>query len=388
MQKLQINIFTTDLIWMGMVDAVESLVHRTSWHEIPSSEMSISKTAQGVDELQIGRILVVNNQKDKTLIIEDLTASLDDEFIHYTLIPLKGMLNYRIAHPIDSGGGGGAWVAKRQSEVMIWLATDNLIYQTRDPDRYFQNAARTKNMFQVAAIRSFGETIDFTVDWKTGYLGDAIVDVSKMYGVTTTAPLGWNVYITDDFSAFEMDIWYGRHKHINQTALAPVVFSEEFGNIKDASYEYSIKEWRNVSYMIWENAEKVLQESPVGNTDHGATISFNRKEIVIDSSKETIAEVISEGRSELNKRPHVQSFQAEIINNTNTLSTYKDDWNLGDIVTIQSRAILKNQLISIDAQITEIEETYADGEYSINATFGEGRLSIFQLIKQSIEQKK
>jgi hypothetical protein len=170
--------------------------------------------------------------------------------------------------------------------------------------------------------------------------------------------------------------------------LAPVVFSEEFGNIKDASYEYSIKEWRNVSYMIWENPEKVLQESPVGNTDHGATISFNRKEIIIDSSKETINEVISEGRSELNKRPHVQSFQAEIINNTNTLSTYKDDWNLGDIVTIQTRAILKNQLISIDAQITAIEETYADGEYSINATFGEGRLSIFQLIKQSIEAKK
>ena len=389
MQKLQINIFTTDLIWIGTVDAVESLVHRTSWHEIPSSEMSVSKTAQGVDELQIGRILVVNNQKDKTLIIEDLTASLDDEFIHYTLIPLKGMLNYRIAHPVDSGGGsGGKWTAKRQSEVMMWLATDNLIYQTRDPDRKFWDSTGLKNMFRIAALRSFGETIDFTVDWKTGYLGDTIVDVSKMYGVTTTAPLGWNVYITDDFSAFEMDVWYGSHKHINQATLPPVVFSEEFGNIKDASYEYSIKEWRNVAYMIWTDASDVLQESPVGNTDHGATISFNRKEIVIDSSKEITGEVISEGRSELNKRPHVQSFQAEIVNNTNTLSTYKNDWNLGDIVTIQSRAILKNQLISIDAQITAIEETYADGEYSINATFGEGRLSIFQLIKQSIEQKK
>ena len=389
MQKLQINIFTTDLIWIGTVDAVESLVHRTSWHEILSSEMSISKTAQGVDELQIGRILVVNNQKDKTLIIEDLTASLDDEFIHYTLIPLKGMLNYRIAHPVDSGGGsGGKWTAKRQSEVMMWLATDNLIYQTRDPDRKFWDSTGLKNMFRIAALKSFGETIDFTVDWKTGYLGDTIVDVSKMYGITTTAPLGWNVYITDDFSAFEMDVWYGSHKHINQATLPPVVFSEEFGNIKDASYEYSIKEWRNVAYMIWTDASDVLQESPVGNTDHGATISFNRKEIVIDSSKEIIGEVISEGRSELNKRPHVQSFQAEIINNTNTLSTYKNDWNLGDIVTIQSRAILKNQLISIDAQITAIEETYADGEYSINATFGEGRLSIFQLIKQSIEQKK
>ncbi len=389
MQKLQINIFTTDLIWIGTVDAVESLVHRTSWHEIPTSEMSISKTAQGVEELQIGRILVVNNQKDKVLIIEDLTASLDSEFINFTMIPLKGMLNYRIAHPVDSGGGSnGKWTAKRQSEVMMFLATDNVIYQTRDPDRYFWDSKMQKNMFRIAALKSYGETIDFTVDWKTGYLGDAIVDVSKMYGITTTAPLGWNVYITDDFSMFEMDVWYGRHKHINQTILPPVVFSEEFGNIKDASYEYSIKEWRNVAYMIWQDADKAPQESPVGNTDHGATISFNRKEIVIDSSKEIISEIINEGRSELNKRPHVQSFTAEIINNTNTLSTYKNDWNLGDIVTIQSRAILKNNLISINAQITEIEETYADGEYSINATFGEGRLSIFQLIKQSIEQKK
>ena len=230
--------------------------------------------------------------------------------------------------------------------------------------------------------------MDFTVDYKTGYLGDAIVSVAKMYGITTTAPLGWNVYITDDFSAFEMDVWYGKHKDIAQDVLPPVVFSEEFGNIKNASYEYSIKDWRNVSYMIWKDANDAVQETPVGNLDHGSTVSFNRKEIIIDSSKELINDVINEGRSELNQRPHVQSFTAEIINNTNTLSTYKKDWDLGDIVTIQSRAILKNNLISINAQITAIEETYADGEYSINATFGEGKLTIFQLIKQSIEQKK
>ena len=119
-----------------------------------------------------------------------------------------------------------------------------------------------------------------------------------------------------------MDVWYGRHKHINQTALPPVVFSEEFGNIKDASYEYSIKEWRNVSYMIWQDANDVQKESPVGNTEHGATVSFNRKEMIIDSSKKTSGEVINEGRSELNKRPHVQSFSAEIINNANTLSAH------------------------------------------------------------------
>jgi hypothetical protein len=70
------------------------------------------------------------------------------------------------------------------------------------------------------------------------------------------------------------------------------------------------------------------------------------------------------------------------------MSTYKDDWDLGDIVTIQSKRILKDQVISIDAQITEIEEIYASGEYSINATFGEGTLTLVQLVKNAIEQKK
>ena len=260
MKKLQINIFTTDLVWIGAIDAVESLVHRSSWHEIPVSEMTVSRTVQGVEHLQIGRILVVNNQLDKALIIEDLTATLNDEYINFTMISLKGMLNYRIIHPKDSGNNGN-WVAKQQSEVMMWMASDNLITQTRDNDRKFWDSTGTKNMFRIAALKRFGETVDFTVDYKTGYLGDAIVTIAKMYGVTTTAPLGWNVYITDDFSAFEMDVWYGRHKHINQTTLPPVVFSEEFGNIKDASYEYSIKDWRNVAYMIWEDANKTMYES-------------------------------------------------------------------------------------------------------------------------------
>ena len=170
--------------------------------------------------------------------------------------------------------------------------------------------------------------------------------------------------------------------------LPPVVFSEEFGNIKNASYEYSIKEWRNVVYMIWK-AEGVDTENnvPVGNIEHGATISFNRKEIIIDTSKKTQNEAISEGRSELNKRPHVESFTAEIINNENTMTTYKKDWVIGDIVTIQSRELFKGLQISMNAMITGIEEIYDEGEYTINATFGEEKLTFLQLIKNAINQK-
>jgi hypothetical protein len=386
--KLQINIFDTDLIWRGAIDAVKSLTHRTSWHEIKNSEITISKTAQGVDEMQIGRILIVNNQLDKALIVEDMVTSLDDEFWNFTLLPLKGMLNYRICHPIDSGGGGGAWVAKQQTQVMQWMVSDNLITQTRDPDRYFWNSTKTKNLLEITPIKSYGDTIDFSVDWDTGYLGDAIVTISKMFGQQSNFPMGWNIEIKEDYSGFLFDCNYGTHKHIDQTNLPPVVFSEEFGNIKNASYEYSIKEWRNVVYMIWK-AEGADTENDitVGNIEHGATIGFNRKEIIIDSSKKTQNEASSEGRSELNKRPHVESFTAEIIDNKNTMTTYNKDWFVGDIVTIQSREIFKGLQISMNAMITEIEEIYDDGEYTINATFGEEKLTFLQLIKNAINQK-
>jgi hypothetical protein len=288
--KLLINIFDTDLVWKAQIDSAESLIHRTSWHEIPNSEMTISRTAQGVEELQIGRILVINNQRDKALIIEDLTTSLDDNYITYNLISLKGMLNYRICHPTDSMN----FVGTRQSEVMLYLAGRNLISQTRDTDRNFWNAARTINMFRTIGAQNYGDLIDYTIDWDTGYLGDTIISLAKI----TTVPLGWNIYITEDFTAFEMAVYKTSEKHINQTILPPVVFSEEFGNIKNATYEYSIKDWRNFAYMIWEDTAETLRQTPVGNVEKGATVSFNRKEIIIDSSKQSLAEVDTEVRSE------------------------------------------------------------------------------------------
>jgi hypothetical protein len=379
--NLTINIFTHELIWMGQVDSVTSLIHRSSWAETLYSELVVSKHAQGVEEIQIGRILVVNNQKDKALIVEDLNASLDEESIVFSCIQLKDLLNYRIAHPSDAG----TFTQRRQSDVMMLIASGNLITQTRDNDRKFWNDARTKNLFQVASLKGLGNIIDFTVNWESGQLGDVISSVAR----NSNRPLGWNVLINDNHDGFVMDVYEGAERHINQTIHPPVVFSEDFGNIKNAQYEYSIRQWRNVIFMTWEEPTdaRTLRITPVSNTNRGATVSFNRKEMIYNSTKQSQSEVSSDGRSELNKRPHVETFDAEIINNDNTMSTYKKDWDLGDIVTVQSKEVLKDKMISIDAQITEIEEIYDAGEYSIKATFGLGKLTFVDLIKQEIRRK-
>jgi hypothetical protein len=268
------------------------------------------------------------------------------------------------------------------------LVMNNLITQTRDTDRFFWDTTKTKNLLAVTPIKSYGDMLDFTPDWNSGYLGEVMVTISKMFGEEANYPMGWNVSIKEDYSGFEFDCNYGTHKHLNQTALPPVVFSEEFGNIKNASYEYSIKEWRNLAYMVWkEEGSDIEKANAVWNLAYGNTTGFNRKEIIIDSSKKILNEVKAEGRSELNKRPHIESFTAEIINNENTMTTYNKDWTVGDIVTIQSREIVKGYQVSMNAMITAIEEVFDEGEYSINATFGEEKLSFLQLIKNAINQK-
>jgi hypothetical protein len=382
LKNLQINIFTSDLEWVGQIDSVKSLVHRTSWHEIANSELTVSKRVQGIEELKIGRILVVNNQKDKALIIEDLSASLSDEYVNFNCVSLKAILNYRICHPADSG----SFSQQKQSDIMLELVSRNLVTQTRDNDRKFLNSLKNKNMLSVSSPKGFGNTIDFTVDWETGPLGDTMTTVSK----NSTIPLGWNVIIKDNYESFEMNVYQSTERHINQTNYPPVIFSEEFGNVKDSTYEYSIKQWKNLMYLTWSTEEDkdTVNVLEIENENKGEVSSFNRREDIYDSSKTTSNEVKSEGRSEINKRPHVENFSSEIINNNNTLSTYREHWDLGDVVTVQSKEVLKNKLISLDVQITELEETYDSGEYSINVTFGLGQLTFTDLIKQQIKQRK
>ena len=136
MTKLQINIYTTDFVWMGIVEDVKSLVLRSSWHEIINSELTVNRYAQGVEELQLGRVLVINNDREKAVIIEDMNTSLNDEFWNFTLIPCKALMNYRIANPTDSA----TYTQKRQANVMMNLVKDNIVENTRDTKRKFLGA--------------------------------------------------------------------------------------------------------------------------------------------------------------------------------------------------------------------------------------------------------
>jgi Siphovirus ReqiPepy6 Gp37-like protein len=384
MKNIQINIFDTNFVWKGAIDNIQSFVFRNSWHEIVNSELVVSRTAQGAEELAIGRFIIINNDFKKALIIEDMNANIADDNWSINLVSLKGLLNYRIAHPTDSG----SFTAQKQAEVMMLLASKNLVTQGRDSNRKFLSVDGQINRFSIASLKTYGDSVDLTVDWDTGLLGDSIVEVSKMFDdVAGKYPIGWNVFVKSTLDGFQMDTYQTTNRSIRQAINSPVVFSEDFNNIKDANYSISMRDWVNFAYINWNDGTND-QNTTVGNAKHGATTGFNRKEIILDSSLEKSSEVIAEGRAELNKRPKVENFTAEILDNPNTMSSYEIDWFLGDIVTLQTKSIKKDTTISVDTQVIQTEEIYDQGEYSLSATFGEAKLSIIKKIKQAITQRK
>jgi hypothetical protein len=375
MKKLQINIFDTDLKWQGLIEEVESFIHRTSWHESVISELRVSKKSTNYSELQIGRILVVNNQWDKALIIEEINTTLTDNFSSYICSNLKGILNWRVLAPIDSPD----YIAEPQAAVMMKLVSSQLIEQTRDTKRYFTNS-QDEQMLAIDTIKNYGRLIDYiSEEWNTGYLGDILTEISKMNEAAASYPIGWNITIKD-FASLVFDTFEATNRSVNQTERPPVVFSDRFANLQNISFTESIKEWRNVLYAVY-SAEDILYYLELDRAEvYGESKGFNRKEMIIQSNQTSAEAVTGEGLAELNKRPKVESFTAEIIDNPNTLTTYQIDWFLGDIVTVQSRQLG----ISMDVQITQIEEIYANSEYSLNVTFGEGKLNLIQLIKNEL----
>ena len=61
-----------------------------------------------------------------------------------------------------------------------------------------------------------------------------------MYGIDTTAPLGWNVIY--NIATIHLMKWMYDMERISTSIkqlCRPVIFSEEFGNIQNATYEYS-----------------------------------------------------------------------------------------------------------------------------------------------------
>jgi hypothetical protein len=158
------------------------------------------------------------------------------------------------------------------------------------------------------------------------------------------------------------------------------VFSKEYENLIDQAYTESVSETANIALVggEGEGADRVLL-----TIDTGGSTGESRREIFVDAkdlqSEELgtgyTAALTFRGQSALAELAPVRSFDAAVNPHGNL--RYKMDYDLGQSVTV----ISKKWGVTLNARITEIEESYDVSGQSLNITFGKGVLTLFQKLK-------
>lgn len=424
-----IRIFTPDIELLGEISNYESLFFVRSYHGIGDLELRINRHKNYTDTLQKGNIIVVGNDKHKAYIILHRAIELDEagkvtENWHIIAQELKAVTGDRITLPPShtaqdnksapaetvmkhyiNGNAINPMDGKRKIPQML-LAPDlnrgpHINWQSR-----FKNLAEEQAEISLVSGIGWGARVDYDLrKW--------VLDCYEGKDLTTR---GINLHPDPEIAA--KLISEGRYQ--NESGNSPVIFSPQFDNVKSMQYVDSDLNFKNTAYIagqgegverrvvefgeesglarkeLFVDARDVSEETDIEGEDpvprppqEIITDLFNRGE---QKLAEMIQEIFLEAQImtpvktvDIKKETHfLTQFQiAESVKVTEEFASsfvYEEDWDLGDIVTIQN----KDWGVTLDARITEIKEIYEPEGFQLEATFGNSRPTLTSKIKQEL----
>lgn len=341
-----IEIINKDFLLQGIITNYESVIFNRSWSGVGDFEIHINQSKQNTDKLTVGNFIMLNKKQNKVGIIEDSKLDFNNT---KTLIvsgkQLKGITNRRltVTDTYDR-------VTKTQAEnIFKHYINAHMI------DTYYNEIAtpqRNISWLRVAETQNRGlETV-----WQSRfeYLNALFEHISKDTG------LGWDIVLDLAQKCAIFDVYEGKDRSINQSINPPVIFSETKRNLSTSQISTQTSGSKNVGYVLGKGE---LEDRPivlVGDTDSSG---LDRKELLIDLGNVDIGEVQAEGKKKLADYKEIRGIEGTIYQIPNM--EYEKDWNLGDIVTIETEEYSK------DKRITEIKEIYERGKTTIEVTFGD-----------------
>ena len=229
-----------------------------------------------------------------------------------------------------------------------------------------------------------------SVDYTTKY-GDGLADA--VYERALSGKLGYDILVNERNQLYGFWLYKGSDMSSDNTdGNTPCIFSRDFDNVTEQDYTESIENCKNVCYCTSAAdedgtiyAEEVSEDTQSGiDRDEFYVDMTNISWTVKDSegqetrlTPEQYVELMdTEAYAQLDDYGEVMTFESTI--NTSKNLQYKEDFNVGDIVT----TIEKNWGIRIDARITKISETWQDGKHTLEVTFGESMPTLLEKIKK------
>lgn len=201
-----------------------------------------------------------------------------------------------------------------------------------------------------------------------------------------------------DFSVADKKLVFNTYKPldrtINQNINVPAIFTKEFDNILEQEFTSSNTNYKNTVFVAGAgqgiNRKKITIDSGNKGLDRvelfvdardlqdtkSVTSGDNTEEVPIPL-EEYNKLLLNRGQEKLKECVDVNSFTSKINVNQNNL-IYKQDYDLGDIVT----CINRKWNIKVNTRITEVEEFFNTNGKEINIVFGQELPTLIDKIKQ------
>ncbi|WP_249365246.1 siphovirus ReqiPepy6 Gp37-like family protein [Cytobacillus citreus] len=376
--RKSIRILSPSMEMLGEIDNYESLMFTRSWHGIGDFDMRINRYKNHTEHLQEGNLILVGAQMNKVFMILHQEIELDDngkETENWLIkgFHLKAVISEKITVPPSHTSHDNK--SGSSEEVMKHYVNNNAVNPV-DVNRKRLEVTLAPNQHRGANI-----------SWQSRFknLAEEIAEISLITG------LGWTVNLDLENKKWVFDVLEGRDLTADQDILPPVIFSPQFESIQSMQYVKSKLNYRNVAYVAGQG-EGVKRRVIIVGDATGAL----RREVFIDArdvaeeteddppkqrpEKDIIRDLTNRGNQKLQEFLQEEYLEGQIL--THSTFVYEEDYDLGDIVTVQN----VDWGVTLNARITEIKEIYEANGFRIEAVFGNNRPTLIKKIKQELSQ--
>ena len=329
---------------IAIIDSYKSLIWTTRYFTCGDFELYIPANNELLNYLVIDN-LIIREDDSSVMIIEkiEITTSVEEgDFFIITGRSLESLLSRRI----------------------IWTQTN---ISTSDPvsginQLITQNAISPSDSAREIPNLSIDSSFSISGNLNAQFTGDNLMDAVNT--ICINFGIGFRIIIKDN--GFLFSCYQGKE--------VDVTFSPEFDNLINSDYYYDYTEYKNC-FLAAGEGEGTARKTLPGWIANQEPSGLNRRELYVDardvSSNDGEIELVDyliklgqRGEEKLNEQAVKQKFESEI--EPNMTYRYKDDYNLGDIVTFTNEYGITSK-----PRIIEIIESWDETGYKVIPTFEE-----------------
>lgn len=345
-QQKQIKVYDTNLMRKGVIDVYRSLIWTRKYKEAGTVEIHAVLNSRNLGLLQKEHIVTMTGSVESA-IIEGVSVDDFSNEITATGRMLSAVLSRRGIKTIVN-------VSNETYEDVMHKLVDVSAINTAYPLPYLVLGERN----------GLGDAVTLQVSYKDLY--------TYLTKLSACSNLGFR--LRGDYKTKQLffEVYEGVNHSKNQRENKQVIFSEIYRNLDKATFTTNSQNYKThaVIFGDGEGETRTILEATIDPDAKG----WERREVMVDArdisrdnltENQYLAALIQRGTEKLAEYGIVECLEAVTLPNMNF--TYKKDYDLGDIVTVNKKA----WGISMDKRITEIQEVYENGGLSIVPTFGD-----------------